>query len=60
MKHIEIDDLESFTLRETIATYGQEILQLWKNAVYTKPYKLEKITLHRRFTKPFWIAQSTR
>jgi len=38
---INIEELESFTLREAIAEYGQEILPFWKDAVYTKPYKLE-------------------
>lgn len=41
MNYTEIDDLDSFTLKEAVAIYGQEILPLWKNAVYTKPYKLE-------------------
>lgn len=41
MKYTEIEDLDTFTLREAVATYGEEILPLWKKAVYTKPYKLE-------------------
>lgn len=41
MKYTEIEDLDTFTLREAVTTYGQEILPLWKKAVYTKPYKLE-------------------
>lgn len=41
MEYTEIEDLEAYTLREAIATYGQEILPLWREAIYTKPYKLE-------------------
>lgn len=41
MKNIETEDLETYTLREAVATYGQEVIPLWKNAVYTKPYQLE-------------------
>ncbi|WP_299230127.1 DNA adenine methylase [uncultured Bacteroides sp.] len=41
MKYTEIEGLDTFTLREAVATYGQEILPLWKEAVYSKPYKLE-------------------
>ena len=40
-KDIEIEDLESCTLREAVATYGNDILPLWHKAIYTKPHKLE-------------------
>lgn len=30
MKYTEIEDLDTFTLREAVATYGEEILPLWK------------------------------
>ena len=36
-----IEDLDDLTLREAVAVYGQQILPFWREAVYTKPYKLE-------------------
>lgn len=41
MKYKEIEDLESYTLREAVAAYGQEVLPLWREVIYAKPYKLE-------------------
>lgn len=38
---IDIEDIESYTLNEARAMYGEGILPLWKDAVYTKPYKIE-------------------
>ncbi len=38
---IDIEDIESYTLNEARAVYGEGILPLWKDAVYTKPYKIE-------------------
>lgn len=40
-KYIEKENLESYTLREAISTYGNDILPLWHEAVYAKPYRLE-------------------
>lgn len=37
----DIEDLESCTLREAVASYGSGILPLWHKAIYAKPYKLE-------------------
>lgn len=38
---INIEDIGTYTLNEAKAVYGEDIIPLWKNAVYTKPYKLE-------------------
>ncbi len=38
---INIEDIESCTLNEARAAYGEGIIPFWKDAVYTKPYKLE-------------------
>lgn len=40
-KNIEIENLESFTLREAVSKYGCDVLPLWREAIYLKPYKLE-------------------
>ena len=41
MNYPEIEELESLTLREALSEYGQGVLPLWREAIYTKPYKLE-------------------
>ena len=38
---IDIEELESCTLREAMEVYGKDVLPLWHEAIYTKPYKLE-------------------
>ncbi|MDD7317935.1 MAG: DNA adenine methylase [Prevotella sp.] len=38
---INIEDIETYTLKEAIAEYGNEILPLWRDAVYMKSYRLE-------------------
>lgn len=35
------EELDSYTLHEAIAAYGQGIVPLWKEAVYAKPFKIE-------------------
>lgn len=38
---IDIEVLEDYTLKEAISEYGEGVLPLWRDAIYTKPYKLE-------------------
>ncbi len=38
---INIEDIDTYTLNEARAVYGEGILPLWKDAVYAKPYKIE-------------------
>ncbi len=38
---INIEDIENCTLNEAKAVYGEGIIPLWKDIVYTKPYKIE-------------------
>jgi len=40
-KYPEPEDLECYTLREAVAEYGNDVLPLWRDAIYMKPYKLE-------------------
>lgn len=39
--NINIEDIDNYTLNEAKALYGENILPIWKEAVYAKPYKLE-------------------
>ena len=39
--NIDIEDIESYTLREAVAEYGKDILPLWRDIMYLKPYRLE-------------------
>lgn len=41
MEKTGIEELESYTLREAVAAYGEAILPLWRETIYAKPYKLE-------------------
>ena len=38
---INIDNIEDYGLREALAIYGDAVLPLWHDVIYTKPYKLE-------------------
>lgn len=38
---IDINNIEDYSLREALAIYGNAVLPLWHDAIYTKPYKLE-------------------
>ncbi len=38
---INPEDIETCTLNEAIATYGEEIRPLWREAIYLKPHKIE-------------------
>ncbi len=38
---VNIDDIETFTLREAVSEYGEGIIPIWKNAVYSQKYRLE-------------------
>lgn len=38
---INIDNIEDYGLREALAIYGDAILPLWHDVIYTKTYKLE-------------------
>lgn len=35
------EDIESYTLREAIMEYGNDIKPLWQESIYSRPYKLE-------------------
>ncbi len=48
---INIEDIDTYTLNEAKAVYGEGILPLWKDAVYAKPYKIESSTKSRPYNK---------